>query len=295
MRKRTVFFLSDQTGITAETLGQVLLTQFEGIRFRQITVPFIATVDKAQEVARRVNLTAQVEGHRPIIFGTFVQAELREIIEDADGLYLDFIDEFIGPLEQELDLKSTHTTGRAHGVANSEKYSRRIDATHFAMENDDGERLHNYSKAQVILVGVSRCGKTPTSLYLALQHGVFAANYPLTEDDFEYQRLPKGLQGHEKKLFGLTIRPDRLRQIREERRPDSRYASPAQVNYELREAERLYRRHGISFMDTTHTSVEEIAARVLHDKGLRGSALIRRSGSWDIGRTGYAPLPLRDR
>ncbi len=269
MRKRTVFFLSDQTGITAETLGQSLLTQFEGIRFRQITVPFIATVDKAQEVARRVNLTAQVEGRRPIVFGTFVQARLREIIEQADCLLLDLIDVFIGPLEEELEMKSTHTTGRAHGVANSEKYTRRIDATHFAMDNDDGERVHNYPRAQIILIGVSRCGKTPTSLYLALQHGVFAANYPLTEDDFEYKRLPKALHGHEKKLFGLTIRPDRLRQIREERRPNSRYASAQQVNYELREAESLYRRQGIPFMDTTHTSVEEIAARVLHQKGLR--------------------------
>lgn len=269
MKKRTVFFVSDQTGITAETLGQSLLTQFEDVRFRRITLPFIATVDKAQDAVRRINLTAQVEGSRPIVFATFVQEDLRDLVAASDGLFLDFFGAFIDPLERELELKSSHTIGRAHGVADSASYTRRIDAVNFAMENDDGMRVDGYAKAQVILVGVSRCGKTPTCLYLALQHGVYAANFPLTDDEFQRKAMPKDIEAHKNKLFGLTIDAGRLRQIRDGRRPDSRYASPQQVNFELREAEGLYQRYGIPYMDTTHTSVEEIAARVLHDKGLR--------------------------
>jgi hypothetical protein len=266
MKKRTVFFVSDQTGITAETLGQSLLTQFEEVNFRRITLPFIATVDKARDAVLRINLTAQVEGFRPIVFATFVQEGLRDIVALSDGLFLDFFDAFINPLERELETKSSHTTGRAHGMADTASYLRRIDAINFAMDNDDGMRVDGYAKAEVILVGVSRCGKTPTCLYLAMQHGVYAANFPLTEDEFESRRLPKAIDAHKTKLFGLTIQPAQLRQIRDERRPDSRYASVQQVNFELREAESLYRRYGVPFMDTTHTSVEEIAARVLHEK-----------------------------
>jgi regulator of PEP synthase PpsR (kinase-PPPase family) len=273
MRKRTVFFVSDQTGITAETLGQSLLTQFEEVRFRRITLPFIKSVDKAREAVHRINLTAQVEGFPPIVFATFVQDSLRDEVAKCDGLFLDFFGTFIEPLERELNVKSSHTTGRAHGRADSASYLRRIDAINFAMENDDGMRVDGYDKAEVILVGVSRCGKTPTCLYLALQHGVYAANFPLTEDEFQRRRLPKDIEAYKAKLFGLTIEPVRLRQIRDERRPDSRYASPQQVNFELREAESLYRRYGVPYMDTTHTSVEEIAARVLHDKDLRRRSL----------------------
>ena len=269
MRKRTVFFVSDQTGITAETLGQSLLTQFEEVQFRRITLPFIRSVDKARDAVRRINLTSQVEGYRPIVFATFVEENLRDIVAGSDGLFLDFFGAFIDPLERELDVKSSHTTGRAHGRADSASYLRRIDAINFAMENDDGMRVDGFEKAEVVLVGVSRCGKTPTCLYLALQHGVYAANFPLTEDEFQRRNLPRDIQAYKAKLFGLTIEAGRLRQIRDERRPDSRYASPQQVNFELREAESLYRRHGIPYMDTTHTSVEEIAARVLHDKDLR--------------------------
>lgn len=279
MRKRTVFFVSDQTGITAETLGQSLLTQFEEVRFRRITLPFIASVDKARDAVRRINLTAQVEGHRPIVFATFVQEDLRDLVATSDGLFLDFFGAFINPLEQELEMKSSHTTGRAHGMANSASYTRRIDAINFAMENDDGVRVDGYDKAQVILVGVSRCGKTPTCLYLALQHGVYAANFPLTDDEFESGRMPKDIEAHKDKLFGLTIEAGRLRQIRDGRRPDSRYASAQQVSFELREAESLYRRYGIPFMDTTHTSVEEIAARILHEKGLRRRQLDALDGA----------------
>ena len=268
MNHRTVFFVSDQTGITAETLGHSLMTQFDGLKFRSVTVPFIDTVDKATEMVRRINLTAEVEGARPIVFATFVQEELREMVQGARCLCLDFFDAFIDPLERELDVRSTHTMGKAHGRPNTRGYDRRIDAMNFALENDDGSSMRNYELADVILVGVSRSGNTPTCLYMALHYGVFPANYPLTDEVFETGRLPPAIEAQRDKLYGLTISADRLTQVRGERRPNSPYASPAQVSFELRSAEALFRKRGIPYLDTTECSIEEIASTILHAKGL---------------------------
>ena len=277
MNYRTVFFVSDQTGVTAETLGHSLLTQFDGRKFRGVTVPFINTRDKANECVRRINLTAEVEGSRPIVFSTMVQDDLREIIAESQGLVLDFFGAFIGPMERELKLSSTHATGKAHGVADQRSYTRRIDAMNYSLEHDDGSTTRDYSKADLILVGVSRSGKTPTCLYMALRYGVYAANYPLTEEEFERGELPAPLVRHKEKLFGLTIAAGRLQQIRQERRPESNYASPGQVSFELRSAEALFTRYGIGYIDTTECSVEEIASTVLDRTGL----LNRLQGSTD--------------
>lgn len=266
---RTVFFLSDRTGITAETLGHSLLTQFDGVAFEQVTVPFISTVEKATEVRERIDRCAEEQGVRPLIFSTLITDECREIVQQSRGLYLDFFDAFIGPLEKELEVPSSHAAGRAHGVHDSETYTRRIDAMNFALANDDGVNTRHYDRAEVILVGVSRSGKTPTCLYLALHYGVYAANYPLTEDDLEDGKLPRALDRCRHKLFGLTIDPIRLRDIRQERRPDSTYASARQVRYEVREAETMYRRYGIPSVSTTTSSVEEIATTVLQAFGLQ--------------------------
>jgi len=265
MNQRTVFFISDQTGITAETLGRSLLTQFESIKFRQVTVPFIATVDKAREAVAQIDLVAKVEGVRPIVFSTLVHDELRNLLRQADCLFLDFIDAFVGPLEREIGVKSSHTSGRAHGMADNSSYTRRIDAMNFALANDDGASTAAYADADVILVGVSRSGKTPTCLYLALQFGVAPANYPLTGEELEGKRLPRLLRPHKHKLYGLTIEPQRLCEIRTERRPDSEYSSPRQVDYEVRAAEAIFRANGIPFVDTTRSSIEEIASTVLSE------------------------------
>jgi len=263
VNQRTVFFISDQTGVTAETLGQSLLTQFDGLQFRRVTIPFVSSRAKADEAVRKINMTAELEGRRPIVFSTLVHDELRDVVAAADGLFLDFFDAFLAPLERELNTKSSHTTGRAHGMtANSKSYNLRIEATNFALANDDGAQLRDYARADVILVGVSRSGKTPTCLYMAMQYGVFAANYPLTDEEFESGQLPAVLLPFRQKLYGLTIEPDRLQQIRRERRPEGRYASAQQVSYELREAERLFRKFGIPNIDTTEKSVEEIASTI---------------------------------
>lgn len=268
MKHRTVFFVSDQTGVTAETLGHSLLTQFDQMEFRQVTLPFITTIDKAHEAVRKINLTAKVEGIRPVIFSTLVQDDLRRIVEQGNGLFLDFFDVFLAPLEKELEVKSSHTIGRAHSMVDTVSYTNRIDATNFAVANDDGASTSDYDRADIVLVGVSRSGKTPTCLYMALQYGVFAANYPFTEDDFERGQLPKVLAPFKKKLHGLTIAPERLQQIRRERRPDSTYASLRQVRYEVREAEAIFKRCGISYVDATKSSIEEIGSKILDRTGI---------------------------
>ncbi len=268
MDERAVFFLSDQTGVTAETLGHSLLTQFDGQKFRQVTLPFIDTLDKAQEAVRRINSVADNGGPRPIVFSTLVQDDFRAVVREANGLHLDIFDVFLEPLETELQQKSTHLAGRAHGMSDIESYMKRIEATNFALANDDGGVSRNYEMADVILVGVSRSGKTPTCLYLALQYGVYAANFPLTDEEFDNGELPDLLLEHKSKLFGLTIAPTRLRQIRKERRPVGRYSSVQQVSYEVREAEKIFKRHGIPYVDTTEFSIEEIASRILDGTGV---------------------------
>ena len=268
MAQRTVFFISDQTGVTAETLGHSLLTQFAGLDFRQVTVPFVDSKQRAEELKVKINKAAKADQCRPIVFSSLVHDELREVLQTSDGLYLDIFDAFVGTLEKELATAASHAAGRAHGMSDTDTYMKRIEATNYALANDDGGMTRNYEQADVILLGVSRSGKTPTCLYLALQYGVYAANFPLTDDEFESGTLPDKLIQNRNKLFGLTINPRRLQQIRKERRAAGRYASAQQVNFELRAAAALFRRYKIPFVDTTEFSIEEIASRILEATGV---------------------------
>ncbi len=268
MSERTVFFLSDQTGVTAETLGHSLITQFDSHDFRQVTLPFIDSEDKALEAARKIDEAGANDSRKPIVFSTLVHPELRKIVKQASGLHLDIFDVFLDPLEAELEQAPAHESGRAHGMSDINAYMKRIEATNFALANDDGGVSRNYEMADVILVGVSRSGKTPTCLYLALQYGVYAVNYPLTEEDFESGQLPAFLREHKSKLYGLTIAPDRLRQIRKERRPLGKYSSAQQVRYELRESAKIFKKYGIPHVDTTEFSIEEISSRILDSTGV---------------------------
>lgn len=260
---RTVFFVSDGTGITAEMLGHSLLTQFEGIDFQQIVEPFVDSVEKARECVDRIAAAKARAGARPIVFCTLVADDIRTTLRGADALVLDFFEGFLNPLEAELGTRSSHTVGRSHSVANNQEYQDRIEAINFALAHDDGLGNHELGKADVILVGVSRSGKTPTCLYMAMQFGIKAANYPLTPDDFERAELPGAVAPLVGKLFGLTITPERLSEIRQERRPDSRYARLENCRYEVEEAEKLMRRYGIEWLNSTTRSIEEIATKVL--------------------------------
>ena len=267
--KRTVFFLSDRTGITAENLGHTLLTQFDTTEFKQMTLPFINTPDKARAAVDYVNQVAQESGKRPIIFSTTVNDEIRGIVRGANALFLDLFDTYLGSIEQELHLHATHVEGRAHGLADREAYRTRMDAMNYALHHDDGATTRDFAKADVILIAPSRCGKTPTCIYLAMQYGVYAANYPLTEEDLEKTRLPATLTAHKGKLYGLIINPERLSQVRGERRPGSRYASLQQASYELRQAELLYKQHALPYLDSTSMSIEEMAVTIMQEKKLK--------------------------
>lgn len=265
--KRSVFFLSDRTGITAEAMGRSLLTQFEHVDFVLRTIPFIDTTAKAQEAVARINQAADTEGMRPLLFGTLIDPQVREIVAHSRGLLLDPFDVFITPLERELGVHSTHAVGRSHAMGDYATYKHRIDAVNYALSHDDGATTRQYGQADIILVGVSRSGKTPTCLYLALHFGLLAANYPLTEDDFTDPTLPKVLQPFREKLFGLTIDAGRLHQIRNERRPDSKYAELRQCQRETEAAEAMYRRERVPYIDTSSMSIEEIGSTILHRTG----------------------------
>jgi len=268
MAERVVFFVSDQTGVTAETLGHSLITQFAGQQFRQMTLPFIDSEDKAREAVATIDRVAEDSTLVPIVFSTMVQPDLREIVKESQGLHLDIFDAFLDLLATELGVQPEYVPGRAHGVSDIDAYMKRIEATNFALANDDGGISRDYEAADVILVGVSRSGKTPTCLYLAMQYGVYAANYPLTDEELESGTLPDFLLNQKQKLFGLTIAPERLREIRKERRPMGRYSTAQQVRFELREADKIFRRYGIPYVDTTRFSIEEISSRILDSTGV---------------------------
>ncbi|MCL7944942.1 pyruvate, water dikinase regulatory protein [Marinobacter sp. ATCH36] len=267
--KRTAFFISDGTGLTAEALGHSLLAQFEKIEFERITVPYIDDADKAREMVKRINKAAEVDGSRPLVFDTIVNSDIRDLISGAEGFMVDIFGTFLSPLEQELRSSSSYTVGKSHAINNEGSYERRIKAVNFALANDDGARTRHYDEADLILVGASRSGKTPTCLYLALQYGVKAANYPITEEDLEDQRMPSALRSHKEKIFGLTIEPERLAIIRNERKPNSRYSSLKQCMHEIEEIELMYRRERIPYLNTTAYSVEEISTRIMVTTGLK--------------------------
>jgi len=267
--QRTVFFISDGTGLTAEALGNSLLAQFEKIDFEKVTVPYVDDMEKAQELAERINKAAEVDGVRPLIFDTIVNQDLRQIIDEANGFMVDIFDTFLKPLEAELQSSSSYSVNKSHAIKDQRNYELRIHAVNFALDNDDGARTRHYDEADLILVGASRSGKTPTCLYLAMQYGVKAANYPITDDDLENQQLPAALRQFRDKIFGLTIEPERLATIRNERRPNSRYAALKQCIHEIEEIETMYRRERIPFLNTTAYSVEEISTRIMVSTGLK--------------------------
>lgn len=266
--KRTAFFVSDRTGITAEMLGHSLLTQFDGVGFNEVTLPFVDSIEKAQEVVKQIDLQAASEGMRPIVISTLARTEIAQVVGKANALFLDCFEIFISPLERELGVRASHTVGRSHSVTDFVNYHHRIESVNYTLSHDDGVSGRDLSEADVILVGVSRSGKTPTCLYLAMQFGIRAANYPLIPEDFSSMQLPGQLRALHGKLYGLTIKPERLQQIRTERRPGSQYATLASCEFEVREAEALMRQEGIPYLDATSKSVEELATTILHEARL---------------------------
>ncbi len=263
--ERSVFFVSDGTGITAETMGHSVLTQFDQFQFREVRIPFVDELGKAQAAVQRINDASVRDGLRPIVFTTLVNPEMNRVLHQSQGLVLDLFASFVAPLEQELRVKSTQTIGGFHNMSDADAYTNRMEAINFTLAHDDGQSSKGLKEADVILLGVSRSGKTPTTLYLAMQFGLKAANYPLIPEDFERETLPEALPPFREKLFGLTILPERLAEIRHERRPNSKYASLANCRYEVEAAEKMMKRESVRWLSSTTKSIEEIAATIIEE------------------------------
>lgn len=265
-RERTAFFVSDRTGITAETLGNTLLSQFDTVEFHRETLAFVDTPERAQAARARIDAEAQDTGTRPIVFSTLVDPQLRRVVADCRGVFLDFFDAFIQPVEHELGLAYARASGRSHGLTDRARYDVRMDAVNFTLGTDDGGGLQRYREADIILLGVSRCGKTPACLYLALQFGVRAANFPLTDDVLSTEGLPAAIAPYRDSLYGLTIAPERLSVLRAARHPGAGYAAIERCRSEVRRAETLYREQGVPYLNATSLSIEEIATTILHQR-----------------------------
>ncbi len=267
--RRFVFIISDGTGITAESLASSLLTQFENIEFEKQTIPYLDTREKAETFIARVDHCYTETGIKPLIFMTLVNPDINAYIKQSSAYVFDLFNTFLAPLEKALNTKSSYTVGRTHGVADVESYNDRIEAVNYTLAHDDGIKTRDYDKADIILIGVSRCGKTPSCLYMALQFGILAANYPFTDDDLTDFRLPELLRPYKKKLFGLTIDAQRLQHIRTERRPNSQYASAEQCRLEIYEVEAMYQKEKIPYLNSTRFSIEEIATKIMTSAGIR--------------------------
>lgn len=268
--QRTVFFISDGTAITAETLGHAVLSQFP-LSFISYTLPFVTSEARAQEIKQKIDIIFHETQLRPLVFYSIISPEVKQIITQSAGFCQDIVQSLVAPIQKEVGLEPEPKLNRTHGLSmqNMNQYDARIAAIEYTLAHDDGISLRNLDQAQVILIGVSRCGKTPTSLYLAMQFGIQAANYPFTADDMDNLQLPAALRPYTHKLFGLTISPERLAAIREERRENSRYASIRQCRIEIAEVEALFRQNKINYLNTTNYSVEEISAKVIDTMGLQ--------------------------
>ena len=260
-----VFFLSDSTGISAETMGNALLIQFPDLRFERRLIPFITTVEEARKVV--ATLDAAMDGPvTPIAFSTTAVTEIRDVLHESRCPLIDFFELHMNRVEEILGRSGQRVAARLHGLGDVKRYNARMAAVEYAIEHDDGQSLRALDKADVILLAPSRCGKTPTTMYLALQHGVFVANYPLVEEDFDTNELPRPVRHLRNRCFGITTTPARLSQVRNERRPNSRYASLEQCTYELRRAEALYRIHKIPSINSSAKSVEEMSTVILQSR-----------------------------
>lgn len=262
--QRQVYIVSDGTGLTAEALARSVLSQFD-FPFHKIRIPFIDTPEKTREVIERIQRKKNDGAGKPIVFSTLVKPELLSILHQADAVHLDLMQPLIARLTEELGTPAKEEIGLSHQMTGTDEYEDRIEAIHFTIAHDDGQSNANLAGADVILLGVSRSGKTPTSLYLAIQYGLKVANYPLIPEDFERKKLPSALLPFKNKLFGLSINPSRLSEIRNARLPNSKYADINNCRYEVREAEAIMEKEGIIYLSSTNKSIEEISSTIVHE------------------------------
>lgn len=270
---RPVYIISDRTGVTAGTMAHTLLSQFPNIEFERHTIPFIDADDKVKSTIKQINHSYNAHKARPLVFTSFMDTNYTHKFEESNSIVIDLFKPFIQDLEAHLHVDSSHKVGQAHGIVKEVDYMHRMDAINFSMQYDDGVKIGNYHKADLILIGVSRAGKTPTSLYMALHYGLYTANYPLADDDFEAGKLPEALINNRERLFGLSIDPFQLQKIRQKRRANSQYSSITQCQQEVRQAEQFFKRYRIPHTDSTAMSIEELASLIVHRMNLEVSYL----------------------
>ncbi|OAN17747.1 phosphoenolpyruvate synthase regulatory protein [Photobacterium jeanii] len=266
---RDVFYVSDGTAITSETVGHAVLGQFP-LDTKQTTLPFVETIERANYVKNIIDQAHSKRGMQPIVFYSVVIPEVKAILEQSNALLYDVLHAMVAPLAKDLDLEPKPQLQRSHSIKkDTDSYMDRIAAIEYTLAHDDGVSLNNLDQADIILLGVSRCGKTPTSLYLAMQFGIRAVNYPFIAEDMARLKLPQAIEPYRYKTFGLTINSDRLQAIRQERMADSDYASQHQCETELDKVEAMFRREAIPYLNTSSLSVEEISTRLLDMSGLK--------------------------
>jgi regulator of PEP synthase PpsR (kinase-PPPase family) len=263
-----VFFLSDSTGISAETMGNALLIQFPDLHFERRLIPFISSVEEARKVVEILDAAA-AGPVTPLAFSTTALTEIREELHKSVCPLIDFFDLHMSRVEATLGVPGMRVAARLHGMGDVQRYNQRMAAVEYAIEHDDGQSMRALDIADVIIIAPSRCGKTPTTMYLALQYGLLVANYPLTDDDYPSDGLPSTVAKYASRCFGLTTTPLRLSQVRHERRPNSTYSSLSQCTLELRRAEDLYRRNRVPFLNSSTKSVEEMSAVIMQSLRLR--------------------------
>ncbi|ENI4127611.1 kinase/pyrophosphorylase [Vibrio fluvialis] len=268
-QSRDVFYVSDGTAITCETLGHVVLGQFSFVP-NEKTFPFVETDDKLSELIKQIEHSFQRNGVRPLVFFSIVIPEFRSRLLNAPAHCYDVLESIVQRVKDDIQMEPTPKLQRSRSVGkDSNTYFDRIAAIEYTLAHDDGISTKGLDQADVILLGVSRSGKTPTSLYMAMQFGLRVVNYPFIVDDIRALKLLPEFEIHRHKLFGLTIDPERLTEIRENRLSGSDYASTEQCQTELATVEALFRREAIPYINTSSLSVEEISTRILEKAGLK--------------------------
>ncbi|WP_028582415.1 pyruvate, water dikinase regulatory protein [Desulfogranum japonicum] len=260
MQMKNVYYISGSTAILAEDMGRALLAQFSGFRFKEEKIPFIHTVAEAEEALNRI--LDQCKEEKPLLFCTIMDQHTRDVFNHPDVLFFDIFLETLEKVETSLGVCALREPGYSRHFTMS-KMTKRVDAIHYSLEHDDGTKPKDYDIADLILVGVSRTGKTPVSIYLATHMELKAANFPLTADHLGKHELPKEIVKNKSRAIGLTASPRYLHEIREKRYHGSTYASLDTCTRELQQARQLYRRYDLKTLNVEGRSIEELAVQAV--------------------------------
>jgi len=258
-----IYLISDSTGETLDRIFLALKAQFQNIKYKVHSYSFTRTENQILKI-----LEDAKENENSVIFYTIVDNNLAKYLSNTSdekkipcfGILGNLILNFSKILNQ----KASHEPSGQH-VLNEEYYDR-IEAIQFTMNHDDGNLLNDIEKSDIILVGVSRTSKTPTSIYLA-NKGFKTSNIPLVNEN----SLPKKLRENPQAtcVVGLNTEPERLVDLRKNRMnslketENTKYTSIENIKKEIEEAKKTFRKYRWPSIDVTRKSVEETAASII--------------------------------